>query len=162
VSCVFCGGARADGVALARRGEPAARCEEAPHRQQWESDMNASPAHSWRYVLTTFQDRAAANPWFVPMRDFVERLAGSPCANSLYPLLSMHTVHLSQHPEVSWDTERLTIDWEDDAFVVQYQGGPTAPVWTKRHPHGMVALERLFEHLRWFIEYRVAGSRAAG
>ena len=86
--------------------------------------MTTSPAHSWRYVVTTFQDRAAANPWFVPMRDFVERLAGSPYADSLYPLLSMHTVHLSQHPEVSWDAERLTVDWEDDAFVVRYQGGP--------------------------------------
>ena len=124
--------------------------------------MNADPARSWLDIVTTFQDRAAANPWFVPMRDFVERLAGSPYADSLYPLLSMHTVHLSQHPEVSWDAERLTVDWEDDAFVVRYQGGPTAPVWTKRHPDGMVALERLFEHLRWFIEYRVAGSRAAG
>jgi hypothetical protein len=124
--------------------------------------MRADPAHSWSDVVTTFRDRAAVNPWFMPMRDFVERLAGSRYAGSLYPLLSMHTVHLSQHPEVSRDAERLTVDWEDDAFVVRYRGEPAAPVWTKRHPDGMAALERLFEHLRWFVEYRAADPHAAG
>jgi hypothetical protein len=110
--------------------------------------------HSWTWVVTSLQRRAAENQHFVPMRDFVERLAKSRYAPSLYPLLSMNTLRLSQHPEVSTYAERLSVEWEDQAFIVQYQGDLAAPVWTKRHPDGMVALVRLFEHLGWFIEYR--------
>jgi hypothetical protein len=123
--------------------------------------MTGYPAHSWSYVVGAFRDFAAANAYFAPMRAFVQQLADSPYAASLYPQQSMHTLRLSQYREVSNEAERLSVDLEGGEFVVRYQGGPTAAVWTKRHADGMVALERLFEHLRWFTEYQDAGSRPA-
>jgi hypothetical protein len=113
-----------------------------------------SPARTWIDVVTTVQGYAREDPHWAPMRDFIERLAFSRYAGALYPGLSHVRLHLSQHPEISWSSERLTVEWEDQAFVVRYMGDLTAPVWTKRHPDGMVALERLFEHLGWFVEYQ--------
>jgi len=123
--------------------------------------MTGYPAHSWASVLSAFRDLAAANAYFAPMCAFVQQLADSPYVTGLYPQKSMHTLRLSQHREVSNEAERLSVDFEDGAFVVRYQGGPTAAVWTKRHADGMLALERLFEHLRWFTEYRDPRSRPA-
>src|SRR5689334_9787637 len=106
--------------------------------------MTEYPAHSWPYVVSAFRGFAEANPHFAPMAAFVERLAASPYAARLYPQQSMHTLHLSQQPQVSRDAERLWVEWEDGEFVVRYQGGPTASVWTERSSDGMAALGRLF------------------
>lgn len=123
--------------------------------------MREHPAHTWASVREFFRQLAAENDHFAPMHEFVEQLAASRYASALYPLQSMHTLGLSQHPSVSVDAERLSVEFEDGQFLVRYQGGPTAAVWTKRHPEGMVALERLFEHLRWFNKYNEPASRSA-
>jgi hypothetical protein len=123
--------------------------------------MREYPAHAWPYVLSSLRDLATANAYFDPMARFVEELAASPYAAALYPQLSMHTLYLSQQPTVSNYTERLGVTWKDGKFVVCYQGGPSAPVWEKRDSNGMRALRRLFEHLRWFTEYRESPPDAA-
>src|SRR4051794_17964688 len=102
--------------------------------------MTEYPAHTWPSVLASFRSLAGANAHFAPMRDFVERLATSRYGPALYPQQSMHTLRLSQLPTVSAEAEQLSISYEDREFVVRYQGGPTAPVWTKRHADGMIAL----------------------
>ena len=123
--------------------------------------MTGYPAHSWSYVVDSFRELAADAPRFVPMRELVERLAASGYAAALYPQQSMQTLRLSQHAELSSHVERLSVEHDGAQFVVRYQGGPTAPVWTKHHPDGMIALERAFEHLRWFTEYRERDARPA-
>ncbi|MFL5563201.1 MAG: hypothetical protein ACJ79K_17175 [Gemmatimonadaceae bacterium] len=123
--------------------------------------MTDYPAQSWSSVKQGFRELASPDIDFAPMRDFVEQLAGSRYAGGLYPQKSMHTLRLRQVPQISDDRERLSVDWEENAFVVRYRGDRTAPVWTKRHTDGMIALERLFEHLRWFSEYAGPSSRPA-
>jgi|GEM_PF-5141822 len=119
------------------------------------------PAHSWPYVVSAFRGLAEANAHFAPMAAFVERLATSAYAAGLHPMKSMFGLRLSQHPLVSFEAEYLWVEWEDGEFVVRYQGRLGAPVWTKRDPDGMAALERLFEHLRWFTEYHGVAPRGA-
>jgi hypothetical protein len=123
--------------------------------------MTEYPAHTWPSVVDFFRSLAAANEQFAPMHRFVDELAHSPYAAGLYPQQSMHTLRLSQQPMISDQAERLSIDYEDGAFVVRYRGGPTAPVWTTRDANGIRALKRLFKHLRWFIEYSTSSSRPA-
>ena len=113
--------------------------------------------HGWPEVVEFFERLAIENRYFVPMREFVNRLAASEYASGLHPMQSMHTLILSQHEHVHAYQDRVTVSFEAGEFVVRHQGGPTSAEWTKRGADGMASLERFFHHMRWFTEYTRAG-----
>ena len=116
------------------------------------------PHHSWTDVSAFYTEIAATNAQVGPMRDFVVQLARSRYADALYPMQSMQTLILSLHEQVHQYQDRVSVDYEEGEFVVRYQGGPTAAVWTARRPDGMAALERFFHHVGWFPQQVAAGS----
>lgn len=127
--------------------------------------MSEQPAylhHGWPSVLDSFRQLAEANPNFEPMAHFVERLAASRSAGALYPLQPMHTLVLSLHERVHAYQDRVSVTYEEGEFVVRYQGGPMAPVWTKRSPEGIAALERFFGQMRWFTEWPATSIASGG
>jgi hypothetical protein len=88
--------------------------------------MREYPTHTWEDALTAFRARAESNPAFAPMRDAVERLAASPYAAGLHPVLSMHTLRLYQHEHAGSEDEEVRLDYEDGAFVVRHRAGTTS------------------------------------
>ena len=120
--------------------------------------MPEYPAQTWSSVIERYRRLAVANPYFAPMRDLVERIAASRYASGLHPLVSMQTLRLSPRERFNLQTDEVRIDCENGEFVVRYQGGPAAAIWTKRDPDGFAAFERFLEHIRWFVDYRGAPS----
>lgn len=119
--------------------------------------MREYPTHTWPRVLERSRKRAEREPQWAPMRDLVERIAASPYAAGLHPMLG-HELRLSPHERFNLLSDEVRIALEGGEFVVRYKGGPTAATWTTRDRDGFAALERFLHHIRWFVEYRAAPS----
>jgi hypothetical protein len=72
--------------------------------------MSAAPAGPWTSVLTFFDERAAGNAFFEPMRTLAHELANSTYAAALHPWTSMHDLCISQtEPTYPHDIPHLRI-----------------------------------------------------
>ena len=124
--------------------------------------MTEYRALTWPAAVKLFREFEQREPSLRPMRELVERLASSPYAAGLYPSQSMSSLRLHQTERFGLRDDLVSVDLEGTEFVVRYASGPVtstrrpAPVasaWEKRSVDGFAALERCFEHLRWFSQY---------
>ena len=135
------------------------------------ADRAGYATHSWPWAVQFFRDRAHDNSYFVPLHQFVVRLAESRYAPGLFPVQSMHTINLYQQDRWSDADDVVRVEFENGEFQVQYfpgasrpRGAGTPAVWMRRGKDGFRILEDCLRHLGWFVEYRNAedGSRPSG
>ena len=116
--------------------------------------MSSVPS-SWKSVLTFFDERAAANAFFEPMRTLAHGLANSTYAAALHPWASMHDLCISQtKPVYPQDVPHLRIGLRSPSEI-EFRYIDTADPQRQWHrtespARAIERLEIFFDQLNWF------------
>jgi len=124
--------------------------------------MTRYPTQTWPAVVAAFAGLADV-PALAPLARAVEQIAVSRYAAALFPVKSMHTLLLYQHPTAGPEDERLVLAHEDGELVLRFERGQlaappaslrtTVPEWETRGLDALTLLGRAADQLRWFVEY---------
>ncbi len=112
---------------------------------------------TWDDIVEQYRHLASVHPSFEPMHHFASQVAASEYSAGIFPVISMHTLLISQTSEFDRNHEILEVNFNsvNQTFRFEYWEHPISNIkrWTREcnADEGFAIFERFLQLKKWFV-----------